>query len=99
MYSSQQRLSAPPPPPARRVTSRRRLSPGYNHFLFPSMDEAVRQRLQESPDARMRYMDISLLYSRPDGHARDCFHYCAPGPWNEVARLLLTMLQSGELSN
>lgn len=46
------------------------------------------------------YLDTSLLKYRPDGHFRgtayheeDCLHFCAPGPLNELGRLVLHKLK------
>lgn len=76
--------------------SRRRLSPGYNHFLFPTMDEVVKNHIAAT-GAPIKFMDMSMLYSRPDAHTSDCFHYCAPGPWNDAARVFLGWLVGGDV--
>lgn len=68
-----------------------------NWQLFREFDEVARQRA-----ARLgwRYLDMSPLYLRPDGHIRgakdDCLHYCLPGPINLFARLLLHLLLQEE---
>lgn len=64
-----------------------------NWNLFREFDQVTRLRA-----ARLgwRFLDMSPLYYRPDGHIRgpkdDCLHYCLPGPVNLFAQLLLHLL-------
>ena len=68
----------------------------YQWHHFPLQD-AVTERVASQSGGALSFLDVSMLYSRPDSHARDCLHYCAPGPLDEGARVLLGMLQQGEL--
>ena len=46
------------------------------------------------PCAGVTYLDITkILDQRPDGHMpKDCGHWCLPGPYDIVARLLYNAL-------
>jgi len=66
----------------------------YNNWnLFPSFDAYARSRAVANG---WRFLDMSPLYLRPDGHSRgskkDCLHFCLPGPLNLFAQLLLHLL-------
>jgi len=64
-----------------------------NWNLFPAFDAYARSR---AVALGWRYLDMSPLYLRPDGHSRgakkDCLHFCLPGPLNVFAQLLLHLL-------
>jgi hypothetical protein len=48
--------------------------------------------------AQLGVIDMSPLYLRPDAHALgDCLHFCAPGPLDLFAQLMLASLAAGEL--
>ena len=68
----------------------------YQWHHFPLQD-AVAERVASQSGGALSFLDVSMLYTRPDGHAHDCLHYCAPGPLDEGARVLFGMLQQGEL--
>ena len=75
----------------------------FNWAAFPHFDRMARS-VAESSDGALHFMDVSMLYERPDGHSGtassqagfpvsiDCLHYCTPGPIDDVARLLQHVL-------
>ena len=82
------------------------------------MDEAVRKKIYTSDGDTenyqffngMKYLDMSMLFLRPDAHPgafnkyfhdgddfMDCLHFCMPGPYDLFPVLLLQMLFNGEI--
>ena len=80
----------------------------YNWPSFPAFDLEAKVAAARS-GGLLSFMDISMLYDRPDGHCQllthntdqptepnpnfDCLHYCTPGPLDEAARVLQHLLQ------
>jgi len=77
----------------------------YNWQLFRSLDEFAERKCSSDPSLGFEFLDMSLLYLRPDGHVSalegdtaqhtekiDCLHYCMPGPLNIFSQLLLHRL-------
>jgi hypothetical protein len=54
-----------------------------------------------APEIGFKLLDVFPLYYREDAHAlseaRDCLHYCQPGPLNLIPQLLLQMLFNKEI--
>lgn len=68
----------------------------YNYHLFPRFDEIARMFMSQEPQLKLKVIDMSMLYLRPDAHA-DCMHLCIPGPLDVFSNIMLTMLYTGEL--
>lgn len=73
-----------------------RSAPFYNWEHFQGQDTVAEAKAAAS-GGLLHFMDRSMLYWRSDAHASDCLHFCTPGPINEVMRVLLGALQTGEL--
>lgn len=63
----------------------------YQWAHFPRQDAAAEAAARASRGL-LHFMDMSMLYSRPDGHGAECLHWCVPGPLGEGARVLQAML-------
>jgi len=70
----------------------------YNWWLQPDMDSRAKRKVS---DLGWKWIDMSPLYYRQDAHpygeAKDCLHYCLPGPPDLFSVLVQNMLYNKEL--
>ena len=73
----------------------------FRYQIFPVWDAIGAQWARNHS---MAVMDMSPLYGRPDAHpadidkhARDCLHYCLPGPVDVDGNILMQMLFNNEI--
>ena len=88
----------------------------YHWNTFRVMDEVVKEKLYAQNGTifhkyynRMKYMDLSMLFLRADGHPGsfskffagdnfiDCLHFCMPGPLDLFPVLVLQMMYNKEI--
>ena len=70
----------------------------YRFDRFPVWDAMALNANITYRNKSIGLLDMSALYYRPDAHpGRDCLHSCLPGPIDIVGRILLQMLENGEI--
>ena len=70
----------------------------YHWERFPLWDAMALNANITYHNKPIGVLDMGALYFRPDAHpGRDCLHSCLPGPIDIVGRILLQMLQNGEI--
>lgn len=81
----------------------------YFWRLFPIFDSIARKFTEQMSktlskqlkDSNVfRYLNMSMLYLRPDGHPPgDCLHFCLPGALDVFSNILLNMLINEQIND
>jgi len=70
----------------------------YHWERFPAWDAMAVNANITYRNYPVGLLDMGALYYRPDAHpGGDCLHSCLPGPIDIVGRILLQMLENGEI--
>ena len=80
------------------VPSFKALPNRYHWERFPVWDAMALNANLSFRNDPIGLLDMGALYYRPDAHpGEDCLHFCLPGPIDIVGRILLQMLENGEI--